>query len=780
MSFLDKITAQLPIGKKSENTEYLFALNIGLSEVTAAVWGIFGQSIDILGQAQSPYKDSEDLMEKAYQMLDKSLGALEIEPQKILFGVPDAWSLDDSLKEPYLKLLQKMLKEYDLSAVAYVTTTNAMSYLLQKQEGVPPTAILLGIGDFVEVTLVKGGKIVGTRVTKREAQLFGNIEEALRQFTEVEVLPSKILLYSTKAGEDTNKLLDDLMSYPWMQRLSFLHFPKIEVLPENITVESIILSAASELNPQVSLKHSFAASKQGIYSPTSGQRELGYTKKLQDQSDRDTSPEDEELGFVKGDIKNQDGQADGAEEETAGSKKGHGLSRLSRQAEVELEDDNLVSPEIEEEVAFLDDEAPFAKHTAAPAGIAEGVKETFFGKSSGPAAMLGVFLKKLPPMPKFSKFLGSKLIIAPVFLVLLVAAYLLLVKASVTVFVEPQVLERDTEVVADPKVSEVNEGQKVIPGSVVETSVSGSGKATATGTKQIGDPARGKVVIYNKTSAPRTFSQGTVLLSSGNLKFTLESSVTVASQSAIEGGIAFGKATVPVTAGAIGPESNLLGGTELTVSQLPSSSYSAKVDEALSGGTSKEVKVVTGDDQKKLQAKVVDELRQKAEEELQGKMAEGKKIISEALAVEGGKYNFNKAVGDQASEFSLSATVRFKGTSYSDTDLKTIVSKLVGTNIPDGFQMNLQDMETQADVAKVEKDGRLIFKARFKAKLLPKLDLENLKREIKGASVEGAVERLKKIDNVVGAEIRFTPNLPEPLGRIPLLDQNISINVTPK
>ena len=211
MSFLDKITAQLPIGKKSESTEYLFALNIGLSEVTAAVWGIFGQSIDILGQAESPYKDSEDLMEKAYQMLDKSIGALEIEPQKILFGVPDAWSLDDSLKEPYLKLLRKMLKEYDLSAVAYVTTTNAVSYLLQKQEGVPPTAILLGIGDFVEVTLVKGGKIIGTRVVKREDALFGNIEEALRQFTEVEVLPSKILLYPTKAGEDTNKLLDDLM-----------------------------------------------------------------------------------------------------------------------------------------------------------------------------------------------------------------------------------------------------------------------------------------------------------------------------------------------------------------------------------------------------------------------------------------------------------------------------------------------------------------------------------------------------------------------------------------
>lgn len=750
MSFLDKIIAQLPIGKKSESAEYLFALNIGLSEVTAAVWGIFGQGIDILGQASFPYKDSEGLVEKAYQALDKSLGALEVEPQKILFGVPDAWSLDDNLKEPYLKLLRKMLKEYDLSAVAYVTTTNAMSFYLQKQEGVPSTAVLLGIGDFVEVTLIKGGKMVGTKVTKREDQLFGNIEEALKQFTEVEVLPSKILLYSTKAGEDMNKLSDDLMSYPWMQRLSFLHFPKIEVLPDNIAVESIILSAASELNPQVSLKHSFISNKQGLFPPTVGQRELGHTRQLQDS---------EELGFVKGDIKGQAEQSDR-----------HSLSRLSRQEAVEIEG----------EVAFIDDEVPSAKRAVAPMRTKEGWIATLSAGSSGLAAVLSTFRKKLPPMPKFGKLASSKWIFAPVVLVVLMAAYLLLVKATVTVFVEPQVLERDTEVVADPKASEVNEERKVIPGVVVETTVSGSGRAAATGTKQIGDPAKGKVVIYNKTSAPRTFSQGTLLLSSGNLKFTLDSSVTVASQSAIEGGIAFGKATAPITAGAIGPESNLLGGTDLTISQLISSSYSAKVDEALSGGTSKEVKVVTSDDHKKLQAKVVDELRQKAEEELKGKMAEGKKIISEALAVEGGQYNFNKAAGDQASEFSLSATIRFKGTSYSDTDLKTIVSKLVGTSIPEGFQMNLQDMETQADVAKVEKDGRLIFKARFKAKLLPKLDLENLKREIKGQSVDGAVERLKKLENVVGAEIRFTPNLPRPLGRIPLLDQNITINVTPK
>lgn len=738
MNFLDKITAQLPLGKKSDTPEYFFALNIGLSEVTAAVWGIFGHDIDILGQASLHYEDSEDLVDKAHRTIDHALGALEVEPNKILFGVPDGWGIDDNLKEPYLKLLQKMLKEFDLSAIAYVTTTNALSFQLQKQEGAPPTTILLGLGDFIEVTLVKGGKIIGTRVAKRTSQLFADIEGVLRAFTEVEALPSKIQIYSTKEGEDINKAKDDLMSYPWMQKLSFLHFPKIEVLDKNVTVESIILSAALEINPQVNLKHSFTSAGQGEDSPTGGQRQLGQTRPLPAHL-RPTETGDD-LGFVRGDIK-----------------------------EHLAEKPDFTSPEYPEDTAVLGMSLPKVL------GRAKG----FFLRLS----------KGKRPHFKLNGLFRKKLIFAPVVVVIFAIAYLVLVKATVTVLVEPKVLENDAQIVADPKVNQVDEANKIIPGTVVETTVSGSGKASATGTKQIGDPAKGKVTIYNMTSFQVSLSQGTTLVSGNGLKFTLDSSVQIASQSSnyTLGGDMWGKSDpVGVAATVIGPDSNLPASstgdsnTYLAVGGYSKSQVVALISEALSGGTSKEVKVVTADDQKKLQAKVVDELRQKAEEELRGKETSGRKIISEALTVADGKYNFNKAAGDQASEFSLSATVHFKGTSYSDSDLRTIVSKLVATNVPDGFTMNPQDMETQADVAKVEKDGRLIFKARFKAKLLPKFDTVNLKNQIRGKSVNGAVNLLKGLENVVGAEVKFTPSLPGPLMRIPLLNQNITIDIAPK
>ncbi|MFH0937463.1 MAG: hypothetical protein V1808_04180, partial [Candidatus Daviesbacteria bacterium] len=291
MSFFDKITAQLPFGSKPLKAEYFFALSVGLSKVTAVVWSMFGNELDVLGHSASSYEGNDDLVDKSYQALNKALDGLDIEPQKVLFGVPDSWSVEDNLKDPYLKILQRMLKEFDLAPLAYVTTTNAISFMIQKQEGIPPTNILFGIGNFVEITLVRGGKVAGTRTFPRGEHLFEDIEKTLGQFTEVEVLPSKILLYATKQNEDLGKIKDDLMSYPWMQRLSFLHFPKIDVLEEGVEVEATVYAGASELNSGVDLKHSFSLKK-----PDQTEH---FTKTLVAEP---AETEDRDLGFVKGDI----------------------------------------------------------------------------------------------------------------------------------------------------------------------------------------------------------------------------------------------------------------------------------------------------------------------------------------------------------------------------------------------------------------------------------------------------------------------------------------------
>ncbi|MBI4040066.1 hypothetical protein HY389_01790 [Candidatus Daviesbacteria bacterium] len=746
MNLIEKLAARLPLPKKSKEVEYFLALDIAPSNITAAVWEVAGNTIDILGQDTLGYSDTEDLLVKANQALDKAIGVLEIEPTKILFGVPDSWLMDENLKEAYSKLLRRMVKEYDLEPMAYVATSHAISHYLQKKEGAPPTAILVGVeGGMVTITLVKAGKVVGSAVSKRADQLFENIETSLNQFNGTEVLPSKILLYSSTEGkEKLDRLKEELVSTPWMQKLSFLHLPKIEVLEENVAISSVVLAGAVEINPDVNFK----VADLDLAKPSRIKRLVPEPEIAAGIS---------EAGFVAGDIKRRQPAHKDYEDSDNLMSSGTG-SQVSPEDFRREADEKAQLPPVVEKLASL-----------VPAPVVSVVASNIISPT-----------KRLLSHSWFGKARNRPAAISIGILLVLVLAYLFLLRAKVTIYVEPKVLTNDAVVIADPKAKTVDEANKIIPGTVVSTTVSGSGKGSATGQKQIGDPAKGQVVIYNQTYSSQTFSQGTVLTGPNGLKFTLDSSATVASQSAVEGGISFGKTTVSVTASAVGPDSNLPAGTTMTIAGQSSSNFSVKVDTALSGGTSKTITVVTADDQKKLQAQVLDDLKKKASDQLQGQIDGGKKILPDALVTTTSQFNFSKKVNDQAAEFSLDANVSFKGTAYTDADLKQIVSKLVQTNVPDGFELNLDQTETQADISKVDPDGKLYFTARFNAKLFPKLNQDQIKGQIRGDSVTGAVEKFKRMDGVLGADIRFNLPLPNQVARLPLLTQNIQLIITSK
>lgn len=153
-----------------------------------------------------------------------------------------------------------------------------------------------------------------------------------------------------------------------------------------------------------------------------------------------------------------------------------------------------------------------------------------------------------------------------------------------------------------------------------------------------------------------------------------------------------------------------------------------------------------------------------------------KKILEEALSEEITKKTFTKKVGDQASEVTLNMTVNYKGLAYSETDLKSIVGKLVETNIPDGFELDLAQTETSSAVSKVEKD-KLTFLARFKAKLIPKLDKAKIAKQIVGKTPSQVADIVKSYENVLGSDIKLNPPLPAPLARLPFLEKNIKVEV---
>lgn len=715
MSFLNKITAFLPLGRKEQELEYFFALNIGIEKLTAALWAIEGKELKILEIASEKPSSNDEIVTVTDKLLDQVLGLKEIEPSKILFGVPHSWVLDENLKDADLKILRNMVKELELTPMAYVTTSNALTHYLEKQEGVPTTAVLIGIEEeHLIVTVVRAGKMDGVKVVTRGETAGSDVEKALLTFTDVETLPSRILIYGAKAAE----LKPQLLSFSWMSKLSFLHFPKIDVLEEDFEIKSVCLAGASETNENISYEN------QPVKKP---EKKAVILEDKEEISNVESFDEEDNLGFVVGDIADQ--------------------------TEKENQKKELVVPEQDPlEIEDFEQESPLSVE-APKDGHKKFNLKRFIPKNFTILSML-------------FGLVGT--------IVLLTGAYIFLSKAEIKIFVEPRILEKDAQVVADPKQTSVNEEGKIIPGQIVETEIAGSGKDMATGKKQVGENAKGTVVLRNKTDSAITLSKGTALSVSSGFKFNLDLSVTIASRSADDG--TWGKATVTVTALDIGADGNLSSSSDLTVTGFSIDKIVAKSEGNFSGGTSKDVLVVSDTDQKRLLAQLAGDLRKQARQKLQEKLP-NKKVLEEGLLEEIVRKSYNKNINDQASEFSLNMTVRYKGTAFEDKDLKLIVSKLITTQVPDGFTLDLAETETQADVSKLEKDGRLIFLARFKAKLLPKIDTEKIKNKIRFKTPTEVAGILKEMENVLGSEIKISPNLPEVLKRLPALTKNIKIEV---
>lgn len=724
MNLKDLLPKSLPFTKPKETFEYFFALNITQDNVEGAVWGIEGNKLVIINSASHKYETEADLVKAANYALDEALADFQPEPVKVLFGVPDAWLQDDDLKPDFLRLLRKIVKELDVEPMAYVSTTHALSHMLQKnQGGTPLTAILVEVVDPLVVTVVKGGKALGSKIEKRTSDLPNDIEKALASFSDIEVLPSKIVIYGPNNVE---KYKEELVGFSWMAQLPFLHLPKIETLDIGDTLKAVCLAGASELNTHIDYRFG-----KSTYDPNAVVSVGAHkaSKLLEDNNLEETA------GFVAGDIKQN---ASGY---------------------------------------HPDDQAP-RRH---PQPLNNEYTNVY--QKSNPLFKFFAPVLAFLPLSKLSlpaKMPKLTIIIPVAILFLLVLAYVFLPKAKVTVFLDMRILEKDAEVIADPNITAVDEEAKKIPGKTVTAEVDGSLKGEATGKKKVGEAAKGKIIVYNATSRSITLAKGTTMTADKGLKFVLDSEVQIASKSASAADPPSKSGVVDASASDIGPDGNISAGTDLTVGNYGKSDVVAKVETAFSGGVSKDVTVVSSDDQKRLLAALTSELRKKAQDDIQGSLEGGMKVLSEGLTEQIISQAYSKKVGDQATEFTLDLRAKYSGTAYNENDLKTIVSKLVETNVPEGYELDLSQTETQADVAKIEKDGRLIFAAKFRAKLMPKINQDQIRKDLAFKTPAEVVEKVRSIENVIGSNIEITPSLPGPLQRLPILPQNITVEITAK
>lgn len=681
LSILNKIFI-----KEEKKRNFFLALEITPNIIKAACCEIESEKIGILGTASSEY---DGLWENAIVAADKIIAKVEenlplkINLGKAILGLPEEFIKEGKIGEEYLPKIKELCQKLLLEPLGFVEIPLAIVNFLKKQEGgTPESLVLLRLGPKLEVVLVRVGKITNNTTILSSGNLATDLEIALQSFTEVEVLPSKILVFD---GMNLETAKQELMNHPWTSRAPFLHFPKIEAAPLDLDIKSVAYAGAGEMMNNLEIIMEEKTEEPVIKEP------------LTEEGENFSSVKDAEI--------------------------------LGKPQQV------LVTEEIKQGFSKI--------------------------KFNLPNFTLPEF--NLPPF-SFPKIPKMGIILVVVLFVIMVTAGLASAfwywpTAKVNLFLRTKTLQQQPEITLDSK----------LKWEIDETLTK---KAVATGKKLVGEKAKGTVTIYNKTTNSKIFKKETVLTGPNNLKFLFDNDVTVASVSGDITQPVSGKSDVTVVASDIGPAGNLGAGQIFQFGDYSSNLYVARNNAAFSGGSSREISVISRDDRDNLLTLVQAQLSEKAKKDLSLKLGNGENFLEETLTSEVTRKKFDKEINQEGTELNLDLTLRFSVLGYQEEDL-------ISGSTPQGYEISKDSLKVEVVDLQKNKDGTYKLKANLEVSFLPKINNPEIKKNLVGKNLKEVDGYLRSLGNIGGYQINFQRTFFLSKNILPYSSENILIETSP-
>ncbi len=739
----------LPKESFGDSEEYYWSLIIEPGWVTAGIWRIFENSTQVIASSNScPWQEDPELVDAADSALSSAIQKFkpqEREPSKAVFGFPSSWISGDQIKEEYLEKVKSLCSELSLTPIGFVVISEAIAHFIKSQEGGAVNAVIIGVyKDNIEISVFKFGNLVGTSNVARSVSLADDLIEGLSRFVGVD-LPSRFVLYNGKEGE-LEEARQMILNVKWEEqdKLKFFHTPKVEIIDPINKVSAVSLAGAAEIGKATSI----SLAKENFPEEASvGVDETAKPK--EDEEEEKVSPQ--EMGFVL----EKDVSVSQAKEEE--------VSQLPPSP------DYLQVDEFSSSKTQIDTSVSNSKVSSYLVGVINAIKRRL---KEGILQVLSFPINLFRGPVKTPIFYGFLTLF--IFMALGFLFWWFYPKAEITIYVAPRSLKEEIDIiVSNTQDLSQNSEALVVGGRIEEVEVSGERTRETTGTKTVGEKAKGEVTFY-RVGPELTLPTGTIIHGPDDLDFILDTTLTVASGSASSPGTAKG----PVTAEDIGAQYNLASGTSFSVANFSTNDVEAKNENAFSGGSSREISAVSEKDRELLSKELEDELLDKAKQEFLKKLSSDEFFIEESISVSSSSEEFSNKVGDEATSLKLLLTLKVKGVFVKKEDLVRVSQEKLSEKLPEGFVLKSEQMNFSFDV-KTMKDNLYQYKLKVSANLLPKVDTDKVVERVRGRYIDVAEETLEKeVPGFVRAEIRIRPTFPGRLKTLPHVAKNIEVELT--
>ncbi|HSW81529.1 MAG TPA: hypothetical protein VLG40_03975 [Candidatus Saccharimonas sp.] len=374
------------------------------------------------------------------------------------------------------------------------------------------------------------------------------------------------------------------------------------------------------------------------------------------------------------------------------------------------------------------------------------------------AKMLGG--KPKMAIPNFKRFRKRLLLLGGLgaaLILFLIWAFVFAPHATVTISAKTTNVDVQKPLVLRPSVTQSDTTNFVLKPVVQQIKKSVANEFTATGTKDIGDKAKGTMTITNGNSSDQsTVPAGTNFTGADGHVFTSDASVTVPGAKVVGGAVQAGSVTVAATASDIGPDYNVAS-QSYTVAGFSGLGASGT---AMSGGTKQTVTVVSQADVDKAKAQLASQDVNAAKADLKKQFTPDAQIIEESFSADQSAPTVSPDVGAQAQTAKLTVETTYTYVAIARADINKILTNAANAALQGMTEQQIYSLgDNTVSFANFQKADGGNYTARMDTteRIGPKIDTASLAKQLAGkrsGEIQAVVNQISGVSNV---DVVFSP-----------------------
>jgi hypothetical protein len=338
------------------------------------------------------------------------------------------------------------------------------------------------------------------------------------------------------------------------------------------------------------------------------------------------------------------------------------------------------------------------------------------------------------PVPSFTGLLTTLGLLALCGLVLVTVLPVM----HVTLVPQTNNVDRSVDITADPDVKSADASSGALPAQVITVTVDEPGSLPITNTSQLGqDKAHGEVVVTSKKTSNFSLPKGTIVRNADGTRFTTDQDQTLPPLVPVRVGIT---ADQPGTSGNV--DVNQL--TQLVGANLDDVTVTNQ--RPTTGGTDRDAKVVSPDDQNALRDQILQQARQDGYAQLKQKAGSDQTVPDATIKVASnpGTEHFDQSPGDESEQLTGRISVNVSGTAFQNAAFNDLVGQVLQTGAGGG--VHLTQPATVGVPSIVNVDGsKVVLRTQAQGTVQSDINAQRVSDSLRGSTVQDARTYLNRL-----------------------------------